>query len=238
MKSISKTNLDGRRVPGVGAILGMAGISAGAKPAEHALFEDTKHLFEEGRADTARKKREAETNREIKVVQLEDSAHKDSGTGPAMPPADKDFLNDLSDEQLLQLHGIKDAVRGMVGNLHPDTFERLMKNKDLDDATKDTMKSEREIYLTSPNGVAGIQVMKPEVVVKLPASVLTHANVLPRLNAAQLGRIDPDNLDPTRRNTIANHIRTQMTTNTPLGNQFRVLMTSSSAVGNRWRAYV
>lgn len=238
MKSISKTNLDGRRLPGVGNILGLAGISAGAKPAEHALFEDTKHLFEEGRADTARKKREAETNREIKVVKLEDNAHKDDGTHNLMPDEDKDFLNDLNEAQLIQLHGIKDAVRGMVGNLHPDKFESLMKSDKIDDVTKDTMKSEREIYLKSNNGIAGIRVMKPEVVVKLPAGVLTDRNVLRSLNAAQLGRIDPDNLDPTKRNIIANHIRTEMTTGTPLGNQFRVLMTSSSAVGNRWRAYV
>ncbi len=130
---VEKTNMDIRRIPGVAGMLGAGGITSGAAPAEHALFKDAQHIFDDGARRKAKTAREEEYEKELKTQKLEEEAHGSTGT---LSDESAEYLNSLSEEEVLQLHGIKNGVRAMAKNLSPEMFEKIMNSKELDAATK------------------------------------------------------------------------------------------------------
>ena len=239
LKPIQKANIDARYAPGMGAILGTAGIKAGAKPAEHATFGDLQHLYDDAKSNKLGRTLQTALNKDIKLEVLEESAHKDDGSssGVKLAPESVDLLNDMSEEQLTQLHGIKSGVRSMAAHLRPDKFDALMKSKNLDDTTKNDLQQARKEYFMTTNGLELIRQMKPEVVVQLPASIISQPPVLRTLNARQFARFNPDDLDPTTLNTMVSHMRAEKTGNTPLWQDFHRILTSSGNVRGKWEQH-
>ena len=239
LKPIQKANIDARYAPGMGAILGTAGIKAGAKPAEHATFGDLQHLYDDAKSNKLGRTLQTALNKDIKLEVLEESAHKDDGSssGVKLAPESVDLLNDMSEEQLIQLHGIKSGVRSMAAHLRPDKFDALMKSKNLDDTTKNDLQQARKEYFMTTNGLELIRQMKPEVVVQLPASIISQPPVLRTLNARQFARFNPDDLDPTTLNTMVSHMRAEKTGNTPLWQDFHRILTSSGNVRGKWEQH-
>lgn len=135
-RPLEKTNLDMRRA-GVGAILGAAGATSGAKAAEHATYGEMAHEVADIRAGKKRAELKEQFDAEVKNGDLERAAH--DGTLNDGSAASKELirhLNSLSVKELEQLHGIQEGVDQMVQNLTPEQFSKLMDSKDLKDDAK------------------------------------------------------------------------------------------------------
>jgi len=234
-----KSNIDVRKAPGVSALLGVAGIKEGAKPAEHASYYDMAHIYDDYKDEGPRKRRETAFNAAVKTQTLEDNAHRDDGHGAPLDKASIDHMNDMSEQQLLQLHGIKSGLRSMAANLKPEKFDALMKSKDLDDATKEELRANRKEYLTNtPNGATVIRNMKPEVIVKLPASIYTNKNVMNVMNARQFGRIEPNDLDATDLRKVVDHLNSQKASGSPQWSEFYALAQANPTIKRKWGGHV
>lgn len=143
LRPIEKANLDARVVvPGLKTGLGMAGISAGAKPAEHATYADMVHQFSDIKSRTGGQKLQEQYEKERKTKELEDHAH---GT---VTDNDKMFLSTLSTKELESLHGIKEGVQQIAESLSSDQFEALMKSDNLTELEKGKLKTARYKTLT------------------------------------------------------------------------------------------
>lgn len=138
LRPLEKANLDLRRIPGMAGGLGAAGISAGAKAAEHATYADIAHQFSDIKAGKEGQKLHEEYDQEKKNMMLEDNAHHGGMTSD-----DKAHLASLSTKELEQLHGVKEGVQQLAENLSPEQFENLMKSDKLTDIEKGTLKSGR-----------------------------------------------------------------------------------------------
>jgi len=138
-RPLETANLDVRRAPGMGAILGAAGVSAGAKPAEHATYGDIAHQVADMRDGAGGKKLNKQYVGEVANQKLERNAHSDTG----MDDADIKNLNSMSTKELEALHGIQAGVDAMAQNLTPEQFENLMKSDKLDDGQKGKLRDAR-----------------------------------------------------------------------------------------------
>lgn len=138
IRPVEKMNLDARRLPGVASALGAAGVTAGAKAAEHATYGDIAHQFSDIKASKAGEKMHEEYEQERKDGDLERNAHHGH-----MTPADKAHLASLSTKELEQLHGIKEGVQEMAENLSPEQFENIMKSDKLSEIEKGNLKASR-----------------------------------------------------------------------------------------------
>ena len=157
LRPLEKSNLDMRRVPGMGNLLGAAGITAGAKAAEHATYGDMAHQVTDIRTSATSKKLGKEYQSEMALKSLESNAHDDMLTeNDNMTPAqkaqaekDRRKLNSLSVKELEVLHGIQDGVAQMAQNLTPEQFEGLMKSDKLDDGQKGKLRDARLSLIAS-----------------------------------------------------------------------------------------
>jgi hypothetical protein len=243
----AKANMDMRNMPLVGGVLKGAlsagGVSEGLKEAEHAKFDDLAHIYDDAKRGKFDRDLQTKYNRESNILKLETEGHNDNGS-PATRMSDESVntLNELSEGQLLQLHGIRSAVKSLAANLRPDKFESLMKNKDLDDTTKQELKDARKEYLTKdPNGVTTIKNMKPEVIVKLPNSILTSNQVMGAMTARQFGHLNTNNFNSTELQSLVDHMKRQQAAapGTPQRDQwdnFERLAKASPAIKRKWAA--
>lgn len=138
LRPLEKANLDMRRAPGMGGVLGAAGITAGAKPAEHATYGDIAHEVSDMRQGVGGKKLQRQYMGEIADQKLEENAHDEK-----MDADDVKHLASMNTKELEALHGIKDGVTQMAQNLTPEQFENLMKSDKLDDAQKSKLRDGR-----------------------------------------------------------------------------------------------
>lgn len=138
LRPLEKANLDMRRAPGMGGVLGAAGISAGAKPAEHATYGDIAHTVDDMRQGAGGKKLQRQYMGEIADQKLEKNAHDEK-----MDEADVKHLASMNTKELEALHGIQEGVKQMAQNLTPEQFENLMKSDKLDDAQKGKLRDGR-----------------------------------------------------------------------------------------------
>lgn len=156
LRPIEKGNADIRRAPGMGTALGYAGITAGAKPAEHATFGDTKHMYEDARDSKSRKALDRQYAGEVALQNLEKNAHDGK-----MDEKDEATLASLSTKELEALHGIQEGVKQLGQKLTPEQFENLMKSDKLDDSQKNALRDGRFSLLASQvasgNGGASIR---------------------------------------------------------------------------------
>ncbi len=130
VRPIEMANLDARRF-GVGAILGAAGATYGAKPAEHATIGEMAHLYGSIVRGQESKDLEAKYNKEKKLAALEEAAHHGS-----LDDSHKQTLKGLSLEALEGLHGVEEGSEAIAQNLTSEQFESLMGSKKLSDAQK------------------------------------------------------------------------------------------------------
>lgn len=145
---LEKANLDARRVPGVGNLLGLAGIDAGAKPSEGVSFADMEHKFEDFRDGKQGKVLEQQRQRQISGKELKDEAHvvdEKKKTDPTVRLSDKSeqFLNSLSVKEIAALHEIKAGSEAAFQALTPEKFAQLMDGDELTDVEKDAGKAAR-----------------------------------------------------------------------------------------------
>lgn len=138
LRPLEKANLDMRRAPGMGSALGLAGVTAGAKPAEHATYGDMAHAVDDMRQGAGGKKLQRQYLGEVADQKLEKNAHDEK-----MDPDDVKHLASMNTKQLEALHGIKDGVAQMAQNLTPEQFENLMKSDVLDDTQKSKLRDGR-----------------------------------------------------------------------------------------------
>lgn len=138
LRPLERANLDARKVPGMAGMLGAAGITAGAKPAEHATYGDMAHQVADIRSGEGSKKLTRQYESELADSELEKNAHND-----AMTKEDMEHLSSLTTKQLEALHGIKDGVAQMAQNLTPGQFESLMSSKELGDEQKGKLRDSR-----------------------------------------------------------------------------------------------
>ncbi len=160
--AFQKSNLDLRRAPGTSALLGAAGITAGAKPSEHTSFADTQHRFEEIRSGAGSQKILDDAAERVKTKQLEAAAHHDGGLDEVPPdpthtPAqaaqrqkeneerekNRQFLAGLSTKELEAMHGIQEGVEQLAKHLSPEQFNKLMDSDKLTSSQKGKLKAGR-----------------------------------------------------------------------------------------------
>ena len=182
-----EANLDVRRIPGMGQLLGAAGVDAGGKAAEHASFTDMKHQYEEFRDGKEGKALHQQYENETKTLSLEDAAHHNS-----LSDKDKQFLASLSLKELEKLHGIKDGLEGLAINLSSDQFEKLMGSENLTEAEKGTLKASRFKSLKEAAAAGDVDSVKALVknmtkkdLENLPASLLARGIILENISDKQ-----------------------------------------------------
>lgn len=185
LRPLEKANLDLRRLPGTSTALGAAGISAGAKAADHATYGDIVHQYDDIRSGKAREKRTEQYKDELKNQSLERNAH--SGT---MTDEDKAHLASLSTKELEQLHGIKTGVQQMAEALSSEQFENLMKSDKLGDDEKGALKGARFKTLADAAASGGpvkdlLKNMSKKDLENLPPAILMQAAVLENLSDTQ-----------------------------------------------------
>jgi hypothetical protein len=250
LRPLENTNLDMRRMAGVGAVLGAAGATTGVKPAEHATIGEMRHQAADIRSGKQGKELTKKYNQERAEKKLEDEAHADTPTSPATTTMSKesvDLLNSMSIKEIAALHGIQDGVASMAAKLTPEKFDELMKSDEgtLSAAQKDTLRAGRKQYLMSAKGAPVIAAMKPEVAAKLPPSLITSSvagvggspatfPVLAAMSARQLASINPDNLDPAGIKTISDYINAERVFGTVKGLEFTALMATNPAIKRKW----
>jgi len=154
LKPLEKTNLDMRRIPGMASVLGAAGITAGAKPSEHATFGDMKHMYQDVRGGALNKRLNAEYDEDQAVLRLEKEAH-DPGT--ALSSESLRHLAGMSTKELEALHGIQDGLEKLAYNLSPEQFEALMKSDKLTDGQRSKLSESRFAALSRAANAAADQ---------------------------------------------------------------------------------
>jgi hypothetical protein len=196
-------NLDMRRAPGMSGVLGAAGITAGAKPAEHATYNDLEHMLQDAKEGKARKQFFAEGANDIKRRKLEDEAHH-AGPGGDISDESKAEFAGMSVKQLEALHGIKSGIAALAKNLSPEQFEGLMKSDKLDDSQKAALKEGRyedlstkltqaaDMSLTAAARTAAendskkmLSRMGKKDLENLPAALLANSTLLSQLSEKQ-----------------------------------------------------
>lgn len=130
LRPLEGANLDLRRA-GLGAALGKAGITAGAKPAEHASFNDMTHSYDE--FGIARKKRREALDREYRTEIIDQDLHH------GKEPSEEDIktIQSLNEKELLALHGAKEGKNPLLGYINDKQFEAYMKSKDVSEEAKE-----------------------------------------------------------------------------------------------------
>lgn len=129
---LSKATLDARRVPGMAALLGAAGIDAGAKPSEHGGFTDMQHQFADFKDGKKGQELEQQYQDQINERRAEKEAHDldAGGTKPFSEESEK-FISTRSAEQLAKLHGVKGGSAALAQAVTPDQFSKLMDDEKL-----------------------------------------------------------------------------------------------------------
>ncbi len=199
LRPLETTNLDMRRA-GLGTVLGAAGVSAGAKAAEHATYGDIAHQFSDIKGGKTGQALQEKYDAEVNTMKLEKAAHDGALTERStMTPAQKAeaannrrFLASLSAKELEKLHGIKEGLQEMAENLSPDQFNKLMESKDLTDLEKGKIRAGRFETL---NGAAArgdtaavkdiIKNMNKKDLEQMPGAVLLSPIVLENLSDTQ-----------------------------------------------------
>lgn len=145
---LEKANLDARRVPGVGGLLGLAGIDTGAKPAEHVSFAEMEHKYEDFRDGKQGKVLDQQYERQVSGKQLAQEAHdvdekKKTDSTVRLSDKSEQFLNSLSVKEIAALHEIKAGSEAAWQALTPEKFAQLSDGDELTDAEKDAGKAAR-----------------------------------------------------------------------------------------------
>jgi hypothetical protein len=250
LRPLETTNLDMRRIAGVGGVLGAAGVTSGAAPAAHATIGEMQHTAGDFVAGKAGKELTKKYNQERAEKKLEDEAHADTPTSPPTATMSKesvDLMNSMSIKELAALHGIQDGLASMAARLTPEKFDELMKSDEgtLNAAQKDKLRASRKEYLTSANGAPIIAAMKPEAAAKLSPSLIsssvpgvgggpTSFPVLDAMSARQLASINPESLDPANLNIIAGYINRERLSLTPKGLEFNNLIRMNPKIQSKW----
>ncbi len=134
LRPIENANLDARAVvPFLKTGLGAAGISAGAKPAEHATYADMAHQFSDIKNRETGKKLQKQYENERALGSL-DGLH-----GKTPSQQQQDSIKTLGVGDLKKLHD----VAGIAGYLSSDQFDAYMKDKDVTDDKKAKVKASR-----------------------------------------------------------------------------------------------
>lgn len=133
LRPLETTNLDMRRAPGMASALGAAGITAGAKPAEHATYGEMAHQLSDIRDGKGSQKLTQQYEQERNLDAL-DRSHGN------LSDDQKEFLKKLGAKDLAKLH----SLSAIAGEMSDSQFNALMKEKDLiDDAQKGSLKAAR-----------------------------------------------------------------------------------------------
>lgn len=239
LRPVEKANMDVRRAPGMGAILGAAGVTAGAKPAEHATYGDMAHQVTDIRGGAGGKKLEAEYKKEVKYASLEGLAHDDKlNEDTAEAKEARKLLTSLSTKELEALHGIQEGVSQMAQNLTPEQLENLQKSDKLDDGQKRTLKEKYEEKFAGDNAKRTIPGMNAEGIAKLGGGTVSKTEVLGAMTGRQLAAINPDKLNATQLATVQAYIKSQRTAGTPAGKEFEMLLIGNPKTKERWGGLV
>lgn len=186
LRPAEQRNNDLRAIPGVGALLGQAGITSGASPASHATYADQVHIFKDAATGKESKDLAKKYDSEIKLQKLEENAHKG-----AMDDDDKKLLASLSQKQLEELHGVKDGIPEIVENLTPAQFEKLMGSDKLSDTEKEQLQNARFERLGAlvTSGAANIKAEVRKLskgdLENVPASLIADDRFLEALSDSQ-----------------------------------------------------
>lgn len=208
LRPLEKTNLDLRKLPGASAGLGAAGITAGAKAAEHATYADIAHQFSDIKGGKGGQKLHEEYEAEKKMKAL-DAYHGDGD----MAAADKTFLASLSAKELEQLHGIKDGVATLAENLSSEQFNKLMESKELTDLEKGKLKGGRFSKLTAKAATGTDTEVK---------------DLIKNLGKSDLENLPPSLLTPKVLNQLSDKQRDDLAGSTKLNAEQRGAVKSSS----------
>ncbi|MDB4991937.1 MAG: hypothetical protein JWL75_182 [Parcubacteria group bacterium] len=184
---LAGANLDMRRLPGFGKLLGAAGAGDAAKPSEHATFGDMKHKYQDIRDNKAGQERNRAYDQRVAAQKLEDEAH-----AGALKPDSEKYLNKLSVKELEELHGIKTGVETLAQNLSPEQFEGLMKSDKLSALQKDNLRTGRYSNIAALSAAGDTSGLKKALggmgkkdLENMPATTLMEANVLDSLTDKQ-----------------------------------------------------
>lgn len=156
-----------------------------------------------------------------------------------------DLLNKMSIDEIAALHGIKNGVASLAAKLTPEKFDKLMDSEKLTDGQRQSLRTARTSYLSSPKGAAVIAAMKPEVAAKLSPTLIARNTgtaavpafaILDAMNARQLAKINPDDLDPASEATILAYIRNETLSVPPTakGASFNLLKAGNPAINRKW----
>ncbi|MEK7100665.1 MAG: hypothetical protein AAB921_01035, partial [Patescibacteria group bacterium] len=140
LRPLQNLNMDVRRVAGMGAVLGAAGVTAGAKPAEHATFMEMRHQALDITSRRGSEKLTDQYEQERRRDRLEAIHGDDPG---AVGNDERAELRGMSGEELENLHGIREGVAALAQNLTPSQFAALMASKNLTDTDKTRIRNAR-----------------------------------------------------------------------------------------------
>lgn len=239
LRPLEKSNLDMRRAPGMGAILGAAGITAGAKAAEHATYGDIAHQVTDMRTGAAGKKLAAEYKKEIKYASLENLAHDEKLNEDTKEAEEgRKLLTSLSTKELEALHGIQEGISQMAQNLTPEQLENLQKSDKLDDGQKRTLKEKYEEKFAGANAERTVKAMNVEAVTKLGGGTVSKEEVLKAMSGRQLAAINPDKLNPAQLKTVRDYIAAQRAAKNAIGQEFEMLLKGNPKTQERWGGLV
>lgn len=140
LRPLQNLNMDVRRVAGMGAVLGAAGVTAGAKPAEHATFMEMRHQALDITSRRGSEKLTDQYEQERRRDRLE-AIHGDDPS--AVGNDERAELRGMSGEELENLHGIREGVAALAQNLTPSQFAALMASKNLTDTDKTRIRNAR-----------------------------------------------------------------------------------------------
>jgi len=185
LRPMERANMDPRRLPGAGALLGTMGIQAGAKPSEHTSFADMRHQYDDFKSGKKGRELQAQFESEVNNQRLEREAHNGS-----ISPEMQQYLQTLSAKELESLHGIKEGIDTLAQHLSPEQFENLMKSDQLTGAEKGKLQSGRFKPLTDAVKSGGnvkdlVGKMSKKDLERLPPALLNSQSVLDSLSEKQ-----------------------------------------------------
>ncbi|MBA3789477.1 hypothetical protein H0X32_03785 [Patescibacteria group bacterium] len=252
LRPLEGANLDVRRIPGASRAFGIAGITAGAKPARNATYTDISRIPQEMRAMSDA--RATEYKSEIRKQKL----LRESRSEESLDDTTRRTLQQMSVKELEALRGIKEGVEVLARELTQEQFDRLQGSDGLTDDQKRRLRNARDTRFDgtgvtvpppagSPPGTPSLNMtraartlrsMRPDQVAALSPRTLTQPPVLNALTGRQLAAINPANLDAAQQTTIAAHIVTERAAGTATAIEFDNLLRVNPSVRNRWRGYV
>lgn len=133
------SNIDMRRMAGMGALLGVAGATTGAKPAEHATFAEMSHQAGDIRDGKMMDKLKRQADADERTYRL-NQVHGDT---PLKDEQKRDLALITEEKELAALHGIKSGVASLARALSPEQFKKLMEGKELGDGEKEKLRNAR-----------------------------------------------------------------------------------------------